>query len=184
MRKLAIITCKSKKKDYKCSVAEMYSDSPHYKFQTPFIKEYYDDYKILSLKYGILDLEEEIEPYNITLTKGSMIKKTPTLTSKSLRNWATKTKKQIAQLSFEYDIVDLHLSNSYFHEIQEVLQIPNVRLIKTPHPLQLKANYDKMLTEYLNTGSTNLEIITSYIQWKNAFANELLNKKLVLPWKL
>ena len=182
MKKCAIITCKSSKKDYACKTREMYSDSPHFKYQTPFIEKFYDDYFICSLKYGILDLDDDIEPYSITLTKGSMIKKTPTLDEESLTRWALKVTKSIAKLAQQYNIVDLHLSNSYFEPIQGVLQIPGVRLVKTPHPLQLKANYDKALEVYEQKGTLDLDVISSYVKWRNMYKEELLNRKMLLPW--
>ena len=185
MKILAIISCKAKKKDYKCSAEEMYSDSPQYKHQMGFIKEYYDGYKILSVKYGILDTEDIIEPYNLTLTGGSQVMSVnPTITEESKRRWATKVKKQIADLSFQYDRIDLHLSENYFHEIQEVIQIPNVIHVKLPSILEVKANYTKATELLHEQGDVQLEVVGSYVRWKKAFRNELLNKKMVLPWKL
>ena len=51
MSKLAIINCKSKKQDYKCTAEEMYNISFQFRYQVDFIKEYYNDYLILSSKY-------------------------------------------------------------------------------------------------------------------------------------
>ena len=185
MKKLAIISCKAKKKDYTCPAGEMYSDSPQFKHQMGFIKDYYDEYQILSLKYGIVDVDEVIEPYNLTLTKGSnVMSSNPTITEESKNRWATKVKKQIADLSFQYDRIDLHLSVAYMDEIQEVLGIPNVIHVKLPSILELKANYTKATELYNNEGDVMLEVIGSYVKWKKAFRYELLNKKMVLPWKL
>jgi len=84
MKKLAIISCKAKKKDYTCPAGEMYSDSPQFKHQMGFIKDYYDEYQILSLKYGVISENEIIEPYNLTLTpKTNMQSSNPTITEKS-----------------------------------------------------------------------------------------------------
>ena len=144
MRKLAIISCKATKKTYSCKAEEMYSDSPQFKFQIPFINEYYDDYNILSVKYGVITKDTIIDTYNITLTKRSnMMSTNPTMNDKSKQRWATKIKKQIAQLSFEWDEIHLHLSEAYLKEIEEVLQIPNVYYIKLPNTLDTKANYLK-----------------------------------------
>lgn len=183
MKKCAIISCKAKKKDYKCSAQEMYSDSPQFKHQIGFINEYYDDYKILSLKYGIIDKETEIEPYNITLTKsGNMMSVNPTVSEQSRKNWATLVKKQISELSFKWGRIDLHLSDTYVTEVQEVLGIPNVNLVKLPNILQMKANYTKTLDVYKNKNNVDLDLVSSYVKWRNLYKNELLNKKMVLPW--
>ena len=95
-----------------------------------------------------------------------------------------KVKKQIADLSFQYDRIDLHLSVAYMDEIQEVLGIPNVIHVKLPNILQLKANYTKATELYNEQGDVQLEVVGSYVRWKNTFRNELLNKKMVLPWRL
>lgn len=185
MKKLAIISCKAKKKDYKCPASEMYSDSPQFKHQIGFIKAYYNDYKILSVKHGILELDDVIEPYNITLTRSSNVMNAcPTVDEVSKQRWATKVKKQIANLSFQYDRIDLHLSEAYFNEIQEVVQIPNVIHVKLPSILELKANYTKATDLYNEDGDVVLEVVGSYVKWKKAFKNELLNNKMLLPWKL
>jgi len=185
MKVLAIISCKAKKKDYKCSAEEMYSDSPQFKHQMGFVKEYYDNYKILSVKYGVISREDTIEPYNLTLTGGSnVMSSNPTITEESKKRWATKVKKQIADLSFKYDRIDLHLSESYFHEIQEAIQIPNVIHVKLPSILEVKANYTKATELLHEQGDVQLEVVGSYVRWKKQFKNELLNKKMVLPWRL
>ena len=186
MRKLAIISCKAKKKDYTCPANEMYSDSPQFKYQMGFIKEYYDDYRILSLKYGVITPDEIIEPYNLTLTKQNNINSSaPTISEESKKRWATKAKKQIANLSIgEWDRIDLHLSVAYIDEIQEVLGIPNVIYIKLPQQLDTKANYTKATELYKEDGDVVLEVVSSYVKWKKAFKHELINNKMLLPWKL
>ena len=57
MSRLAIINCKAKKKDYSCAAEEMYSVSFQFRHQVDFIKEYYDDWAILSTQYGIITPE-------------------------------------------------------------------------------------------------------------------------------
>ena len=61
MSKLAIINCKSKKQNYKCVAEEMYNISFQFRHQTDFIKEYYDDYLILSSKYGLISPNKVID---------------------------------------------------------------------------------------------------------------------------
>lgn len=186
MRKLAIISCKARKKAYECTVEEMYSDSPQFKHQMGFIKEYYDDYKVLSLKYGIVSPNDIIKPYNLTLTKSSNVMScNPTITEESKNRWATKIKKQIATLSAgQWNEIHLHLSEAYLNEIQEVLGIPNITHIKLPSIFELKSNYTKATKLYQEDGDIVLEVIGSYVKWKKAFKHELINNKMLLPWKL
>lgn len=185
MTRLAIISCKAKKKDYKCNAEEMYSDSPQYKHQMHFIKDYYDDYMILSLKYGIISRDTIISPYNMSLTKSSnMVNASPTVNNESKQRWVLKVKKQLSQLYFKYDRIDLHLSDAYATELQEILfALPDFNLVKLPNMLQFKQNYHKAAEINNNEGDVNTEVVSNYVKWRNNYKNELLNKKIVLPWK-
>jgi hypothetical protein len=145
----------------------------------PFIQSYYTDYKIVSAKYGVLDRETEIDTYDITLTKSNH----PKPNEVSIDRWATMVKKSIAELSFKYNRIDLHLSHDYFKHIKQVLEIPNVYLIKIPSMFDVKQNYDKAYELMLETNNINLEVISKYGQWKKEYRDKVLNKKIVLPWK-
>ena len=63
-KRIAIVSCKSKKKDYTCSADEMYSPSPVYRAQKSFCIKGYDDYYIISSEYGIIHHTQIIKPYN------------------------------------------------------------------------------------------------------------------------
>ena len=68
MSKFALISCTKLKKDYPCLAQEMYSESQLFKKAVQYINQQeYDDWFILSAKYGILNKETLIEPYDITL---------------------------------------------------------------------------------------------------------------------
>ncbi len=68
--KIALISCTKKKKDYKCKTEEMYSESDLFKKTLQYCKQQkFDKIYILSAKYGVLKLDDKIEPYNITLNK-------------------------------------------------------------------------------------------------------------------
>jgi hypothetical protein len=177
---LAVISCKATKKSYRCPADVMYSDSPQYRHQIPFIQSYYSDYKIVSAKYGLLDRETEIDPYDITLTKSNH----PKPDEVSIDRWALMVKKRIAELSFQYKRIDLHLSHDYVKHIKQVFEIPNVYLIKIPSMFEVKQNYDKAYELMEEKNDVNLEVISQYTKWKKMYRNEVLNKKIVLPWKL
>ena len=150
-----------------------------------FIKDYYDDYMILSLKYGIISRDTIISPYNMTLTKSSnFLRAAPTINDESKQRWALKVKKQLSKLYFNYDRIDLHLSDAYATELQEILfALPNFNLVKLPTILQFKQNYYKAAEINTNEGDVNTEVVSNYVKWRNHYKNELLNKKIVLPWK-
>nr|WP_256942376.1 DUF6884 domain-containing protein [Bacillus sp. OV166] len=70
MSKYALISCTKLKRDYPCSAQEMYIESQLFKKAIAFIsKQNYDNWFILSSKYGLLNKETVIEPYDETLNK-------------------------------------------------------------------------------------------------------------------
>lgn len=62
-----IISCTKLKKDYPCTVEEMYSPSWMFVNFVKYAREvlHADDIYILSAKYGVLRLDDNIEPYNL-----------------------------------------------------------------------------------------------------------------------
>ena len=69
MKKIVLISCSSKKLSEKSKAKEIYSSDLFKKNLEYAILLNPDRVYILSAKYGLLDLEEEIEPYNVTLNK-------------------------------------------------------------------------------------------------------------------
>lgn len=63
MAKIAIINCGSVKKDYACPAKEMYEDGRLFKKMREYVEKTYDKYYILSGKYGLLEPDQVIEPY-------------------------------------------------------------------------------------------------------------------------
>ena len=67
--KIVLISCVSKKRSIKTSAEEMYI-SPWFKLALKYAKSLnHDRIFILSAKYGLLNLKDEIEPYNLFLNK-------------------------------------------------------------------------------------------------------------------
>ena len=151
-KRLAIINCKSKKKQYKCVAEEMYSVSFQFRAQIEFIKRYYDDYAILSTKYGIIYPTSIIEPYEMSLAQGARLKISNSLSEKELNEWVNSVNIQLKLLSEVYDEIDLHISNQYLKPIKEVLDNPKISHIKQPvNPGLVKNRYNEVL-EILNNG--------------------------------
>ena len=151
-KRLAIINCKSKKQSYKCTAEEMYSISFQFRAQIEFIKLYYDDYAILSTKYGIIYPTSIIEPYEISLAQGARLKNTNTLSEKELDEWVNSVKSQLKLLSEIYNEIDLHISTQYLKPIEEVLNNPKIFYIKQPvNPGLVKNRYNEVF-EILNNG--------------------------------
>lgn len=67
MAVIALISCTSSKKAYKCEARELYSESPRFRLAYTFAKLISDKIFILSAKYGLVQEDRVIEPYNETL---------------------------------------------------------------------------------------------------------------------
>ena len=157
MSKLAIINCKAKKKDYECAAEEMYDISFQFRHQVDFIKEYYDDYLILSSKYGLISPKKIIKPYETTLAKGARLKEVDRLEGENLEKWVKHVKKQFEWLKNNYDQIDLHISNAYLDPIKDVLD-DKTRHIKQPvNPGLVKNRYIEALDTFKASGKVNLD---------------------------
>jgi hypothetical protein len=81
MKKIILISCSSKKLPYKAKAKEIYI-SPLFKLNMKYALSLKPDkIFILSAKYGLLDLEQEIEPYDLTLNN---------LKKEEINSWANK----------------------------------------------------------------------------------------------
>ncbi len=83
---VVLISCVSKKLDYKSKAKDLYVSSLFKKNMAYANKLKADEIYILSAKYGLLKLNDEIEPYNLTLN---------TMGVKEKKVWADKVLKQM-----------------------------------------------------------------------------------------
>lgn len=76
MKKIALISCTKLKKDFPCPAGEMYQESQLFKKASQYISQQdYDDWFILSAKYGFLSKDKVIEPYDLTLNNMKSIQR-------------------------------------------------------------------------------------------------------------
>ena len=88
--KIILVSCVSKKLSQKAKAKELYI-SPLFKLNLQYAQSLQPDrIFILSAKYGLLDLNEEIEPYNETLNKKS---------DKEIKSWAEKVLGQLKKVA-------------------------------------------------------------------------------------
>lgn len=78
MQNIVLISCTSKKRTYKCKANELYDASSLFAASYSYAKRKNCDVYILSAKYGLLDENDIIEPYNETL---------PDKTPKEINEW-------------------------------------------------------------------------------------------------
>jgi hypothetical protein len=157
--RIAIINCKAKKQNYKCTAEEMYNISFQFRHQVDFIKEYYDDYLILSSKYGLISPNKIIEPYETTLAKGARLKAVDRLEGEQLEKWIKYVKKQFDWLKENYDRIDLHISNAYLDPIKDVLGDKTKHVKQPVNPGLVKNRYVEALETYKKTSEVNVYTI-------------------------
>lgn len=88
MTKVVLISCVSKKLPYKAKAKDIYT-SPLFKMNLKFANSFNPDkIFILSAKYGLVKLEEEIEPYNKTLNN---------MSDEEIKEWSNKVIKKLKE---------------------------------------------------------------------------------------
>ena len=99
-KKIVLIACASKKGELKAKAKDLYI-SPLFKMSLEYAsKQKPDKIFILSALYHLLDLDKEIEPYNVTLSYVPKAKKTlelKILNSKEKEDWGEKVVEQLAK---------------------------------------------------------------------------------------
>ena len=97
MSKVVLISCVSQKLPNRAKAKNLYI-SPVFKMNLAFAHSLQPDaIYILSAKYGFVDLEQELEPYELTLN---------TMPSAEIRRWAEKVKEQMkGKINFVNDEV-------------------------------------------------------------------------------
>ncbi len=92
-KKIILIACVSKKSDKKAKAKDLYI-SPLFKSSWAYAnKQNPDKIFILSALHHLLDIDKEIEPYNVTLSnvpKGKRKPELKILTSKEKKDWGKK----------------------------------------------------------------------------------------------
>ncbi len=90
MEKIILISCVSKKLNHKSRAMDLYI-SPLFKKNIQYGKKSNPDkIFILSAKYGLVDLEEEIEPYDKTLNK---------MSTEEIKEWSYSVLEQLKRVS-------------------------------------------------------------------------------------
>ncbi|MCA9407188.1 MAG: hypothetical protein KC733_00730 [Candidatus Omnitrophica bacterium] len=105
MKKIILISCTSKKRVVKAKAKDLYDKSPLFRKCLEYAELLKPDrIFILSAKHGLLDLEKEIKPYDVTLSSltTSQKAKKPNLISLSTeerKSWAKKVLFQIKKIA-------------------------------------------------------------------------------------
>lgn len=101
--KIALVSCTKLKQDHACKAKELYSPSSLFTKAVSFIeKQGYDDWFILSAKYGLLSKDTIVEPYDITLNN---------MIAKERKAWAAPVFEDILKLNPTQ--IDFYASEKY-----------------------------------------------------------------------
>ena len=84
---VCFIGCVKTKRSHKCKSKELY-DSPLFHYSYKYALKNFDKVAILSAKHGLLDPEDVIEPYEVTLNN---------MSKQDRIEWSNKTTNQISQ---------------------------------------------------------------------------------------
>ncbi|BCV20626.1 DUF6884 domain-containing protein [Moorella sp. Hama-1] len=90
MSKIALLSCTSRKKAYKCQAKELYLESPRFRLAYSLAKLVADKIFILSAKYGLVSEDRVIVPYNETLIEKS---------TRERREWGDTVLNQLSKVS-------------------------------------------------------------------------------------
>lgn len=100
------------KREERCKAKDIYI-SPLFKKALAYTLAHYDKVFILSAKYGLLDLDDIIEPYDLTLN---------TMNKKQRKQWAYKVYYQIQErIGFSHEWY-FYAGGKYREYLQQVLK--------------------------------------------------------------
>jgi len=102
--KIGLISCTKSKKNYSCQAKELYSESALFRYALAYCSQHYDRNYILSAKYGLVELDQKIEPYDKTLN---------TITKKEKQKWSQNVAEELKKISNKDDIFYFHAGKDY-----------------------------------------------------------------------
>ncbi len=105
--RIALISCTSRKKAYKCPARDLYSESPRFRLAYALAKLVADKIFILSAKYGLVPEDMIIEPYNETLKDKSALER---------RAWGEKVLNDLRKVSDLESDEFIVLAGEVYHE--------------------------------------------------------------------
>jgi hypothetical protein len=112
--KVALVSCTKHKNNYTCTAKEMYKESTLFKKAVKYIEQQdYDNWYVLSAKYGLIKQSDEIEPYDITLNNMKVSDR---------KNWSDLVLKQLKNLECDLKQIDFYSGIKYREYLLPVLE--------------------------------------------------------------
>jgi hypothetical protein len=114
--RIALISCTKLKQNYPCQAQEMYLQSTLFKKASNYIKQqHYDKWFILSAKYGLLEPNTIIEPYNTTLNNMNAL---------DIKTWSQNVYKKLIQ--YNPNEIDFYTGEKYRKYLIPLLKENNI----------------------------------------------------------
>ena len=164
--RIAVISCKKQKQTYVCEADEMYSKSFVYRAQRNFIKPAYDQYLILSSKYGLIKPDRVIEPYDKSIYKNPSINFTNTEVVEDATSFWIYVEGKLNKLLDLGCEIDFHTSNDYYKPLSKEIKT-KVNHIKQPKAFGLTQTVYNEAEEMFNNGD-DLDTCLTHITKKRA----------------
>jgi hypothetical protein len=115
--KIALVSCTKLKQTYSCSAREMYIPSTLYSKAIKYIEQRdYDNWLILSAKYGLLQQGKMIDPYDLTLNN---------MKSNEIKEWSEKVLCDIIKLKLSQ--IDFYCGDKYRKYLIPLLEQRNIK---------------------------------------------------------
>lgn len=110
--KIALVSCTKLKQDYHCQAQEMYLPSTLFSKAINYIKQQdYNKWFILSAKYGLLNPNDLIEPYDLTLNN---------MKSEEIKKWSQKVFNQL--ITYNIHEIDFYTGEKYRKYLMPMLE--------------------------------------------------------------
>ncbi|NLC40623.1 MAG: hypothetical protein GX763_06880, partial [Clostridiaceae bacterium] len=120
MRKVVLISCSKSKRNYSCEVRKLYDPSPLFRKSLTYAEKISSDIHIISAKYGLLRLDQVIEPYDLSLND---------MTTDESKAWGEFVIKQIRS---QYDVENTEFiilaGAKYYLPLMDHISKRNIRL--------------------------------------------------------
>lgn len=129
---LGVINCAAQKKNFVCTANQMYDDSMLFRTLRDYCQKNYDEYVILSAKYGVLYPDDIIEPYEDTVmfVPNNLLhsdKKYKLLNAEEKKIWSQKV---INNINWSrYTEIHFHCGKYYMQYINPLIKDKNNVLI-------------------------------------------------------
>jgi len=150
---IAILGCKKQKQNYSCKAEEMYSKSKTFRKQLQYCKEVgYDAIYIFSVQYGIIGLDEMIEPYDLTLNPGKAGQITKDhykiATQEHIDNLIMEVSNKLNAMDGQ---IDFHTYSTYYNLVKNKLTGNHRQIKQQRQTTQIGVAYEKAIEEYKQT---------------------------------